>query len=614
MGVHYSYKDTWKPAFGDNFSRLCKHFLKINKITQQGQITELEMGNGHRFVTIKLSENDQVFLDLVAECKSTNKDFSIEDILGKTIILETEKTEDTINLISLKLDDNCFLDDFSKEYDDIKIFSARNIKTFLQGASKNVGISMDIINLHIPANEKDWNNIYYLNKNLPKDYILDYEDRSQMIDFCLAVNESDIGEEKILNILRFWYESSGYLAEILATDPYKANAGPSTEYECNNYLKLRRHISSYNTIIKNEKNLTESPDLFDWDIISSSSLIKWDSKFLLKFIDKLNIDLISLNPFLPWDETLIKEFEEHWNWVNLSKNFGIMWNNILMSLFRSRIDWRFYSANPYLPWNSDLIEKYLNKWDWKELSINRGLPWSSNLIEKYLKFWDWDKISANKSIFWDEVLLTKYKNEINWTILSNNIGSFWTREMIIKFSSRLDFKLLSQNIALPWTIELFRGIIDPIIFKRLRSELFDEGLLSEIDKVQEKSTSDPDDDEIDWKELAEKERSDRDYYQNTPLDVILGLRSKTTDEIIEEYEREERQQAMEDLAYEEYEEEQADKAKFDSLMDNPLLNNLIWNKTFGGIYSDSFLYDVLIEYEKNGSNNLMADFENDLIA
>lgn len=573
------------------------------------------MGNGYRFVTIKLSENDQVFLDLITECKSTNKDFRINDILGKTIILETEKKEDTINILSLKLDHNCFHDDFSKQYDDIKIYSARYIKAFLQGASKNIGISMDIINLHIPANKKDWDNIYYLNKNLPKDYLLDYEDRSQMIDFCLAINESEIGEEQKLNILRFWYESSGHLAEILALDPYKANASPYTENECSNYLKLRKHISTNNSIIKNEKNLIDSSNLLDWDIISSSSLINWDSKFILKFIDKLNMDLLSLNPCLPWDEKFIKEFEGHWNWVNLSKNSGIVWNNKLMSLFRSRIDWPFYSANPYLPWNSDFIEKYLNKWDWKELSTNGGLPWSDNLIEKYVKFWDWDKLSVNNRILWDEGLLTKYKNEINWKILSNNNGSFWTREMIIKFSSKLDFKLLSHNTALPWTIELFRGIIDPPIFKRLRSELFDEGLLSEIDKIQKKSISDPDDDdEIDWNELAENERNSRDYYQNTPLDVILGLRSKTTDEIIEEYEREERQEAMEDLANEEYEQEQADKAKFDSLMDNPLLNNLIWNKTFGGIYSDSFLYDVLIEYEKNGSNNLMADFENDLIA
>lgn len=611
MDISYSNTGTLILAYGDRFTGLRKHFLKINKITQRGQITELNIGKGHRLVTIELSENEQVFSDLIAECKSTKKDFRIDDILGKTIILETEKIEDTINVISLKLDDNYFRDDFSKEYDDIKIYSARNIKAFLQGASKNVGISMDIINLLIPPNNEDWNDIYYLNKNLSKDYLQDYEDRSQMIDFCLAINESNIGEEKILNILRYWYESSGYLAEILATDPYKANASRYTENECNNYLKLRRHISANNSIIKNEKNLIDSPNLLDWDIISSSSLINWDSKFILKFIDNLNMDLLSLNPFLPWDETLIKEFEGHWNWANLSKNIGIVWNNKLMSLFRSRLDWIFYSANSYLPWNSDFIEKYLNKWDWKELSVNKGLPWSTNLIEKYLKFWDWDKISTNSSIFWDEGLLTKYKNEINWKILSNNNGSFWTREMIIKFSSKLDFKLLSQNTALPWTIELFRGIIDPTFFKRLRSDLFDEELLSEIDKVQKKPTSDPDDDEIDWKELAEKEKSDRDYYQNTPLDVQLGLRSETMDEIIEEYEREERQQAMEDLAYEEYVEEQEEKAKFDSLMDNPLLNNLIWNKTFGGIYSDSFLYDVLIEYEKS---SIVADFETDLEA
>ena len=261
MEFHYKHKDTWIPAFGDNFASLKRHFLKINKITQRGQITEMDLGNGHRFITTELSENDRVFSELIEQCKSTNKDFKIDDIVGKTIILETEKTGDTINVISLKLDDNYFCDDFRKEYDDIKIYSAKNIKAFLQGASKNIGISMDIINLLISSNKEDWDDIYYLNKNLPKDYLHDWEDKSQMIDFCLAINESDIGEEKILNILRFWYESSGYLAEILATDPYKANAGRFTENECNNYLKLKRYISENSSIIKNEKSLIDYPSV-----------------------------------------------------------------------------------------------------------------------------------------------------------------------------------------------------------------------------------------------------------------------------------------------------------------------------------------------------------------
>lgn len=56
-------------------------------------------------------------------------------------------------------------------------------------------------------------------------------------------------------------------------------------------------------------------------------------------------------------------------------------------------------------------------------------------------------------------------------------------------------------------------------------------------------------------EFAEKERRAQDYYQKTPMDVILGPRSKITDELFEDWEREEQQQALEDMADEEYEEE-----------------------------------------------------------
>ena len=73
-------------------------------------------------------------------------------------------------------------------------------------------------------------------------------------------------------------------------------------------------------------------------------------------------------------------------------------------------------------------------------------------------------------------------------------------------------------------------------------------------------------------------KQDDDYYSHTPLDVILGIRNLTVDELTDQAEREKLQQEDDGDYY-----ERMVEAQVESLTSNPLLNSVIWNKIYGNI-------------------------------
>jgi hypothetical protein len=529
------------------------------------------------------------------ECKTELDFFSNESIIGMSVVLETEESNRTTIAISLKMDRNYFRDNFCKKYNELKLLTVTHLREFLQGVAKNIGISHNAINFSNVITDENWDELRFLNKSQQEDY-WNPEESSKLIATSMAISESPIYDSYLHECLWLHYIDLEDPKDII-------QHGYGDRIVFQEFLRLRKLISRKTSIISNEKYLSDYlPEFFDWDIISSSSKIGWTTLFIKKFIDKLNFDLLSLNPCLPWSDEFIEEFADKWNWVNLSRNTAIEWDNKLISKFRLWVEWKFYSANPNLPWGVDFIEEYLNQWDWEALSLNKGIPWSEELIGKFCSLLDWNNLCANDAIFWDDNLLTKYMHRINWGIISNNRGSFWTPAILMKFCTVLDSQVLSQNTALPWTFEIFVGLSDVNFFRKKRIQLFDEEILNEIDGIRNTISDKENEEDYKDREFGALMKQDDDYYSHTTLDVILGIRNLTADELFDQAEREKLQQEDDGDYY-----ERMIEAQVESLISNPLLNSIIWNKIYGGIYDESFLYDVLDSLERHKSGD-WSDF------
>jgi hypothetical protein len=168
--------------------------------------------------------------------------------------------------------------------------------------------------------------------------------------------------------------------------------------------------------------------------------------------------------------------------------------------------------------------------------------------------------------------------------LSENIGIEKNiLNLLIPFSSSQH-----DNSQFLSSIELLNGLLSPSYLDILQNFGSKNNQVNNDISTNDQNSEIHDDPLLDQAEYYEK----NSLYVYDPDIEIVSIREKTMDDIIEDFQRDEEKQILEDFNDKEnFESEESNES------DNPLLDNDIWNEIYGKVYSDSFLYDVIINYE-----------------
>ncbi len=168
--------------------------------------------------------------------------------------------------------------------------------------------------------------------------------------------------------------------------------------------------------------------------------------------------------------------------------------------------------------------------------------------------------------------------------LSENIGIEQNiKNLLLPFSS---YQI--ENSQFLSCIELLNGLINPSYLDILQKYVSNNNQVN-IDKTTNYQDSEIHDDPLlDQAEYYKK----NSLYVYDPDTEIVSFREETMDDIIADFQREEERQILKDFyAREEFESDKSYESN------NPLLDNETWNEIYGKVYSDSFLYDVILNYE-----------------
>jgi hypothetical protein len=433
-----------------------KHFFIIEDLKKSNtyELSEIILKNYARELKLEFyfGEHDLIYDNLFYITDYWKSDFDLNSLKGKLLKLEFNRKHSSLEISNITFYRNSLKEEFPKQYKELVLFSIQNLNWFLQGLSKHVGITFDILEFLSNGSNIDYLNIYLLNKFLSYEELLKNLNLIELHEEFVVQNQSPFLWSKSLLQKIFSYNND-FFGDI------------DEEKEC----KLRNFLSLNNELINSEIFLFQNYQYFDWNIISASEKIVWSIDKIVILRDFLNWDILSSNPSLPWNKQLIEAFSEKWNWSKLSTNIGINWNPSLLNEFNQSKDWSYHKTN-HFNLNDALININIEDWNWNNLSKKHDLPWSNQFIRKFSYKWDWSILCQNKSINWNNSILEENHRNIDWWSLSKNDGTFWTKEMVIQYYDELKLEELSRNSGLPWSREVFRLLKYDKDYKEIMTE------------------------------------------------------------------------------------------------------------------------------------------------